>query len=69
VVVPALIKALNRNRHQSYYYAEILPTALKALGEIGPGARDAAEGLTTVTRDPNPTVAKLAAEALANVRK
>lgn len=68
-VVPVLIEALDRNKYQSYYYAEILPTALKALGEIGPEARDAAEGLTTVTRDPNPTVAKLAAEALAKVRK
>jgi len=68
-VVPVLIDALDRKKHQSYYYAEILPTALKALGEIGPPAHDAADSLTAVTRDPNPTVAKLAAEALAKVHK
>jgi hypothetical protein len=69
VVVPVLIEALDRNKYQSYYYAELLPTALKALGEMGREARDAQAALATVTRDPNPTLAKLAADALVRVRE
>jgi hypothetical protein len=69
VVVPVLIEALDRNKHQSYYYGEVLPTVLKALGEIGREARDAQEALATVARDLNPAVAKLAAEALVRVRE
>jgi hypothetical protein len=68
VVVPVLIEALDRTRHQSYYYAEILPAALSALGEIGPEARGAVEDLAAVAQDPNPTVAKLASDALAKIR-
>jgi HEAT repeat protein len=68
-VVPVLIEALDRNKYQSYYYAEVLPTALKALGEIGREARETQEALVTVTRDPNPAVAKLAADALIRVRE
>jgi hypothetical protein len=69
VVVPVLLEALDRNKHQSYYYAQSLPMALKALGEIGPKARAAQESLMAVGRDPNPTVAKLAADALASIRR
>ena len=68
-VVPALIEALDRNKHQSYYYAQILPIALRTLGEIGPEAREATEVLTAVASDPNPAVAKMAADALASVRR
>jgi hypothetical protein len=42
---------------------------LKALGEIGTEAREAVDPLTALTRDPNPTIAKLATDALANIRK
>lgn len=66
-VVPVLIESLDRNKYQSYYYAETLPIALKALAEIGPEARAAEAALRTVTRDPNPAVAKLAADALAKI--
>ena len=56
-----LKEALNREKHQSYYYAEILPAAVNALGEIGPDARDATQDLNALTRDPNPSIAELAA--------
>ena len=67
-VVPVLTEALDRNKHQSYYYAQILPAALKSLGEIGPQASAALGDLAALSRDPNPTIAKLANEALANIR-
>jgi HEAT repeat protein len=70
VVVPVLVEALNRTKHQSYYYDnQILPTALRVLGDIGPEARDAASDLDTVTRDPNPAIAKLATDALTKIRR
>jgi hypothetical protein len=30
-VVPVLVEALDRSKHQSYYYAETLPVALSVL--------------------------------------
>ena len=70
VVVPILTDALNRAKHQSYYYdLEILPAALKLLKELGPQAGPAAADLTALTHDPNPLVAKLAAESLASIHK
>jgi HEAT repeat protein len=68
-IVPVLIEALDRNKHQSYYFAEILPIALKTLREIGPEAHDAVEALNSVATDPNPTIANLATEALAKIRQ
>ncbi len=42
-------------------------SALKALGEIGPDARGAAEAVLAVTHDPSPAIAKLATETLASI--
>ena len=70
VVVPVLLEALNRNKHQGYYYdMEILPAALRILAEMGPDAKPAAGQLTHVTLDPNPAIANLAAEALARINQ
>lgn len=63
-VVPVLVEALDRNKHQSYYYAQILPAALKTLSEIGADARAADGAVAALTQDPNPTIAKLASETL-----
>lgn len=68
-VVPVLIESLDHSRHQSYYYAEIQPVALTVLGDIGPDAHEAVGTLEKLIRDPNPTVAKLASEALVKIRK
>jgi hypothetical protein len=68
-VVPILVEALDRNKHQSYYYAQILPEALKTLGEIGADARAADSAVAALARDPNPTIAKLATETLNKMRK
>ena len=70
VAVPVLIEILNRSKHQSYYYdIEILPAALNAFAEIGPEAQEAAGELEKIARDPNLSIAKLATEALARIRK
>lgn len=68
-VVPVLIESLDRSRHQSYYYAETLPVALEVLGEIGPEAHQAEGALSKLLNDPNPTIAKLASDSLARLRK
>jgi hypothetical protein len=68
VLLPVLIEALDRDKHQSYYYAQILPAALKGLAEIGPEARDAFAPVTLLTHDPNPAIAELASETLAKIR-
>jgi hypothetical protein len=39
------------------------------LGEIGREARDAQGALATLTGDPNPAVAKFAADALVRIRE
>jgi hypothetical protein len=68
-VVPVLVEILNRQKHQSYYYdMEILPAALGALAEIGPPAQDAVEQLELVRKDPNPSVGRMASEALSRIR-
>jgi hypothetical protein len=63
-VVPVLTDALDRKKHQSYYYPPILNTALSELGDIGSQARSARSAVATLTNDPNPQVAKLASETL-----
>jgi hypothetical protein len=68
-VVPVLVDALDRNRHQSYYYAQILSVALGALGRIGPEAGDAAAAVTEATHDPDPNIAELATGTLKRIRK
>ena len=68
-VVPVLAEALDRNKHQSYDYAEILPAALKALGEIGNDASGAVEAVTVLTHDPNPDIARQASEVLGRIRR
>lgn len=68
-VIPILTEALDRNKHQSYYYAEILPAALNTLGEIGMAADVAEQNIAVLTKDPNPSIAKLAAETLAKIHK
>jgi HEAT repeat protein len=69
VVVPVLVDALNRKKHQSYHYPEILNAALSELGDIGSGARAARNDVATLTNDPNPQVAKLAADTLNKLGK
>ena len=64
VVVPILIEALDRNKHQSYYYPEILRTAISTLGEMGAEAKEAKPVLEKIKQDPDPTVVKLATDAL-----
>jgi HEAT repeat protein len=69
VVIPVLVEALNRSRHQSYYYdIQILPAALSFLGDIGNEAQAAVGDLNLLAQDPNPRVAQLAREALAKIR-
>jgi hypothetical protein len=67
LVVPVLTEALDRNKHQSYYYAEILPAALNALAEIGADARAAENAVRILTQDPDPRTAKLATETLRKI--
>ena len=67
VVAPVLTEALDRNKHQSYYYAEILPAALNALGEIGADARAAESAVNILMQDPDPNIAKLATETLGKI--
>jgi HEAT repeat protein len=69
VVVPILMEALDRPKHQSYYYAEIQPVALSTLGDIGAEARSAAPALEQTVRDPNPGIAELASATLAKIRR
>jgi HEAT repeat protein len=68
-VVPVLAEALDEEKHQSYYYAEIQPAALTTLRGVGPEAKGAAAALVKASRDANPAIAKLASEALQKVRE
>jgi HEAT repeat protein len=68
-VVPVLTEALDRKKHQSYYYPEILNAALSELGEIGSEARAARSDVATLTQDPNPQIAKLATDTLNKLGK
>jgi hypothetical protein len=63
-VVPVLTEALDRKKHQSYYYEEIVRAALSGLGDIGNQALAASNDVSRLTQDPNPQIAKLAAETL-----
>jgi HEAT repeat protein len=67
LVVPVLTEALDRKKHQSYYYAEILPAALNALGDIGTRAQAAENAVRLLTQDPDPNIAKLATETLRKI--
>ena len=67
VVVPVLVEALDRAKHQSYYYAQIQPAALGLLAEIGPAAKAAVPALHKTEQDPNPAVVKLASETLRKI--
>lgn len=69
VVLPVLIEALDRPKHQSYYYPETLATALTTLRDLGPEAREAGEVLEKTTHDPNPDVVRMASDALTKIRK
>jgi hypothetical protein len=64
IVVPVLAEALDRNKHQSYYYEQILRAALGELGDIGSPAHAATNEVGKLIHDPNPQIAKLAAETL-----
>jgi hypothetical protein len=68
-VVPVLAEALDGKKHQSYYYGEILSSALSQLGEIGPEARDAREDVQRLTHDPNPRIAQMAMDTLSKLGK
>lgn len=67
-ITPVLIEALDRAKHQSYYYPEIQRTALALLHQIGPEAKAAESALAHLKTDPDPHVAKLAADAWESVR-
>jgi HEAT repeat protein len=67
VVVPVLVDALDRKKHQSYYYEQIIRVALGALGDIGSEARAARSDVARLTNDPNPQIAKLAADTLSKL--
>jgi hypothetical protein len=69
VVVPVLVEALDRSKHQSYYYAQTQPAAVAALGDIGPEAADAIPSLEMLCRDPNPSITNVASQALLKIRK
>jgi hypothetical protein len=69
VVVPVLVDALDRKKHQSYYYAQILTAALTELGDIGGEADAARNDIVALTRDPNPQIAKLATDTLNKLGK
>jgi HEAT repeat protein len=64
VVLPVLTDALDRKKHQSYYYEQILSTALSVLGDIGSEAHAASSAVAALTHDPNPRIAQLATDTL-----
>ena len=68
-VLPILVDALDRKKYQSYYYEQILSAALGELGDLGSEARPARSSVATLTQDPNPKIAKLAAETLSKLDK
>jgi HEAT repeat protein len=68
-VVPVLADALDRKPYQSYYYWEILNAALRELGDMGSEGRAARSDVAKLTNDPNPQVAKLAADTLNKLEK
>ena len=68
IVLPVLIDALDRSKHQSYYYAQTQPAALACLGEIGPEAGEAVPAVEALLRDPNPSVTNQAAQVLLKIR-
>lgn len=69
IVVPVLTEALDRKKHQSYYYEEILRAALNELGDIGSPAHAATNEVGVLIHDPNPQIAKLAAETLTKLSR
>lgn len=68
-VVSVLAEALDRKKHQSYYYPQILSAALTQLGELGSEARAVRSDIETLTNDPNPQVSKLASDTLNKLEK
>jgi HEAT repeat protein len=66
-VIPILVDALNREKYQSYYYPEIQSAALDLLGRIGPEDKAAIQDLEKLKNDPDPAIAKAAAEVLKNI--
>lgn len=69
VVTPVLADALDRERHQSYWYERHVPVALETLRDIGPAARQAIPALEKASNDPNPKIVTLAQAALVRIRK
>lgn len=69
VAVPILVEALDRAKHQSYYFAQTQPVALAALAEIGPEAAEAVPALESLRDDPNPSITNLAWRALGKIRR
>jgi hypothetical protein len=67
-VVPVLAESLNRTKHQSYYYTQIQPEALRIIGQIGTEAVEAEAAVEALKTDPNPGVVKLASETLEKIR-
>jgi hypothetical protein len=68
-VLPVLLDALDRKKHQSYYYEEILSSTLSTLGDMGDEGRAAMPEVAKLTKDPNPKVAKLASDTLSKIGK
>lgn len=68
-VIPVLVEAIDRSKHQSYSYEEFQSLATQTLGEIGPPAREAIGPLEKLALDPNPKVAAQAADAASKIRR
>jgi HEAT repeat protein len=68
-VLPMLLDALDRKKYQSYYYEEILSSALSTLGDMGSEGRASMPEVAKLTQDPNPKVARLATDTLNRMGK
>ena len=69
IATPILTEALDRQKHESYYYEYNVPVAFETLRDIGPTARDAIPALEKAANDPNPKIVTLATAALFKIRQ
>jgi hypothetical protein len=69
IATPILVEALDRQKHQSYWYEYNIHVAFETLRDIGPAARDAIHTLEKAANDPNPKIVTLATAALHKIRQ